>query len=191
MSKIFTKNNRGFTFIETMIALFIFTMAVLAMMSIMSKGISDTGYAKRKLIAAYLAQEGVEYIRNLRDTYILYNASSSQAGWNAFVTRVTTTADCDGGNGCYFNDQALNFSDLTQPIVDIAVATCGSSCPTLLYNSATGRYNYTAGESSGFSRKISVILTNANEVKILSTVSWTEKSRTYQIISSEVLFNWI
>ncbi len=36
-----------------------------------------------------MAQEGVEYIRNQRDSYILSNQDDTQVGWDAFKTYVT------------------------------------------------------------------------------------------------------
>ncbi|MEJ0001975.1 MAG: prepilin-type N-terminal cleavage/methylation domain-containing protein [bacterium] len=69
------RENGGFTLVETLVAISIFTLSVLIMLSVLSKGISDTAYAKKKLIASYLAQEGIEYMRNMRDTYMLYSAT--------------------------------------------------------------------------------------------------------------------
>ena len=69
------KFTTGFTLVETLVALSIFTMSILGLMSVLSQGMSDTTYVKRKNIATYLAQEGIEYIRNIRYTYVRYYAS--------------------------------------------------------------------------------------------------------------------
>lgn len=76
--------NRGFTLVETLVAVSIFTVSLLALISLLASGISDTNYAKQKLTASYLAQEGVEYLRNLRDNEVLYNPTSGDAGWTVF-----------------------------------------------------------------------------------------------------------
>jgi Tfp pilus assembly protein PilV len=81
MKKIFQKKNNGFTLVETLVAVTIFTFAILALMSVLASGISNTNYAKQKMTASYLAQEGVEYLRNIRDTHVLYDGSS---GWVNF-----------------------------------------------------------------------------------------------------------
>jgi len=193
MQKIFQskKKNSGFTLVETLIAVSIFSVSILALMVVLSQGISDTTYAKQKIIAAYLAQEGIEYLRSMRDTYVLYNISG-QAGWNAFNNKITETgADCDEANGCYFNDQNLNFNDQTGPITDLPLFACTSGCATLLYDETSGKYGYALGENSGYVRKIQVSQINANETKISSTISWTQGSGAYQITFSESLFNWI
>ncbi|MFA5932066.1 MAG: type II secretion system protein [Candidatus Paceibacterota bacterium] len=81
-----SKLNKGFTLVETLVSISIFTMSILGLLVILSGSITDTGYAKKKMAASYLAQEGIEYVRNLRDTAVLYNTTSPQAGWDSFKT---------------------------------------------------------------------------------------------------------
>ena len=80
MKKI-NKLNTGFTLVETLVAVSIFSISILGMMSVLGSSIANTNYAKRKIIATYLAQEGIEYIRNMRDTAVLYNGGGN---WNSF-----------------------------------------------------------------------------------------------------------
>ena len=62
------QKNKAFTLIETLVAISIFTMSILGLLSVLASGISNTNYAKQKVAATYLAQEGIEYVRNLRDS---------------------------------------------------------------------------------------------------------------------------
>lgn len=92
MKLFFLKTNkakRGFTLLETLVAVAIFTIAILALLAVLSNGIASTNYAKRKITATYLAQEGVEYVRNQRDGFIITNSDDPQVGWDDFVTWVT------------------------------------------------------------------------------------------------------
>ena len=132
----------GFTLVETLVAISIFSMTIVTMMSVLASGIADTTYAKQKTIAEYLAQEGIEYVRNMRDTSVLYNVSGSQAGWDAF-------------------------------------------------KAATKTYPITNPDFTGFTRTISMTPITLDEVRIFSTVSWTQGSGNYSITFSEDLFNWI
>jgi Tfp pilus assembly protein PilV len=132
----------GFTLIETLVAISIFTMSILGLMSVVASGITDTSYAKQKMAASYLAQEGIEYTRNTRDTSVLSSPGGAQAGWDSF--RVLK----------------INF-----PIAD--------------------------SDFGSFTREISMKEISPDEVKILSTVSWSRGSADYHITFSENLFNWV
>ena len=75
MKKIFTlkikKQNKGFTLIETLVAVMIFTSSVLALIAIYPL-VYLLLLIKTKISGTYLAQEGIEYIRNMRDSYVIY-----------------------------------------------------------------------------------------------------------------------
>ena len=148
------QKNKAFTLIETLVAISIFTMSILGLMSILASGISNTNYAKRKITATYLAQEGIEHVRNFRDTDVI-SAVDGQTGWNNFKTKICTS---------------------NNPITDYSIN--GSDFP-------------------GFTRTISTNLTCqptisiTDEVKISSTVIWTQGSGNYTITFSEDLFNWV
>ncbi|OHB06261.1 MAG: hypothetical protein A3A26_00080 [Candidatus Zambryskibacteria bacterium RIFCSPLOWO2_01_FULL_47_14] len=179
----------GFTLVESLVAVSIFSIAVVTLLISLGRGLSDTGYVKKKITAEYLAAEGIEYMRNLRDTYILY---SSSGGWSTFNS-VLTSGSCFTANGCYFNDQNVSYTDDSMPIVDLQLFACTTStCSNapLLYNSATGKYGYT-GSSSGFNRQVRVNTINVNEIRIRSTVYWTQNSGNYSITFSENLYNWV
>ena len=187
------KLNRGFTLVETLVAISIFTLSILALMVVLSHGISSTNYAKTKIIASYLSQEGIEYMRNMRDTFVLYDPTDSQAGWSAFNTKLTN-GSCETSNGCYFDDRNVSFSDTSTPITDLLLTACSSSlCSNgaLRYEPTTGKYGYVSGVNSGFTRKIKITQVSGNETKIASTVYWTQGSGAYSITLSESLYNWV
>lgn len=188
--KIFNKKlNKGFTLAETLVATTIFTLSILALFSNISKGISDTNMVSNRIVGAYLAQEGIEYMRNLRDTYVLYDASGADAGWTAFNSRLTS-GSCTAANGCYFDDQAVSYSDASQAIIAMTLNACGASCPQLLFSS--GRYNYVSGGSTtNFRRKVTVTQPNANETVISVTVSWTYKTTSDSVVFSERMYKWV
>lgn len=141
MKKFFRQKNKGFTLVETLVSISIFTMSILGLLVILSGSINDTGYAKKKMVASYLAQEGIEYVRNLRDNAVLYDATSPQAGWDSFKN-----------------------APLTQiPPFD-----------------------------SSFTRLVSITpLVSTDEVKITSTVTWTQGSGSFNVVFTENLFNWV
>ncbi|MFA5840701.1 MAG: prepilin-type N-terminal cleavage/methylation domain-containing protein [Candidatus Paceibacterota bacterium] len=137
------KKNKGFTLVETLVSISIFTMSILGLLFVLSNGISDTGYAKKKLAASYLAQEGIEYVRNQRDNAVLYNATSPQAGWDSFKTPRAISLP-------------VSSSDFT-----------------------------------GFTRDITIAGVSVDEVKVTSTVTWTQGSGSFNIVFTEELYNWV
>ena len=61
-------NNKSFTILEVILAIFILTVAVFASFSLIQQTVVGVSLNQSKLIAHYLSQEGVENIRNIRDT---------------------------------------------------------------------------------------------------------------------------
>ena len=91
MSKFLKQKNKGFTLVETLVSISIFSMAILGLLSILASGITNTTYAKQKMTADYLAQEGIEYVRNIRDTAVLYDVQGAQHGWDILFKAVLPT----------------------------------------------------------------------------------------------------
>jgi prepilin-type N-terminal cleavage/methylation domain-containing protein len=183
MINLFKKNNKknGFTLVEVLVAIFIFSLAIMAVMAALASGISNINYTKDKTTALYLAQEGVEYVRNMRDDYILDPAGYVNAGgWLNFIT--DTSSVCNGSNSCGFD------SSVFPPTLFLCTK---NTCELYVNN---GNYNSNnSGTDSGFLRTVQI--TNdpsyPDEVKVISTVSWTEKTVNYSVSFSDVLFNWI
>lgn len=121
------KLGRGFTLVETLVAVSIFTVSILGLLSVLSQGISDTGYAKKKVAAGYLAQEGIECIRNTRDNYFLYPDSTHD--WGKFV--------------------ALNVSSITCPTIDSGFTrVLGKTVVNLNEVKITSRVDWTQGSGN-------------------------------------------
>jgi prepilin-type N-terminal cleavage/methylation domain-containing protein len=185
------KKNTGFTLVETLVAVSIFSVSILGLLSVLASGITNTTYAKQKLAASYLAQEGIEYMRNMRDTFVLYSGNS-QTGWDAFNANLIKAGSlCQLNNGCYFNADSIFSPLLPMPMTKIPLVSCVGPCPPLTYDATTGKYGYSSVVNSGFTRKIQITQIPPNEIKISSTVSWTQNSGVNNVTFSEDLFNWV
>src|SRR3989344_8654185 len=58
----------GFTLVETLVAIGVLMAAVAGTLTVASRGIALTGVSRDNIVAFYLAQEPIEFIRKYRDT---------------------------------------------------------------------------------------------------------------------------
>ena len=154
-------NSKGFTLIEALVSLVILTVA-LGPALVLSSNISSTASViQNNLIAANLAQEGVEVIRALRD-----------ASWYNGLSFDTGLAD-----GIYRTDWNSNI-----------LITLGSNPPLKV---SDGLYNYSSGTETMFKRTITITKINSEELRVVSDVTWTERgNRTRDVKVESHLFDW-
>ena len=72
MNKVF-KNQKGFTLTEVMIGMMILTVAIVSATQLLIGIMNSNKAIIHNLQAYYLAQEGIEAVRNIRDTNWLHN----------------------------------------------------------------------------------------------------------------------
>ena len=154
-------NSKGFTLIEALVSLVILTVA-LGPALVLSSNISSTASViQNNLIAANLAQEGVEVIRALRDAS-WYNGLSFDTGLSDGIYRID------------WNSNSL-----------IAL---GSNPPLKV---SDGLYNYSSGTETMFKRTITITKINSEELRVVSDVTWTERgNRTRDVKVESHLFDW-
>lgn len=91
-----SKNQKGFTIIELVISIFILSIAIIGIFSAFSMITILTSDSADRLTATYLAQEGIEIVRNVRDTNWL-NMDNPAEGTNPTWTDGLST---DGVTNC-------------------------------------------------------------------------------------------
>lgn len=163
------KFTKGFTLIETLVAISILLLSISAPLTIASKGLASSYFARDQVTAFYLAQDAVEYVRNTRD-----NNYHLGANWL---------------NGFPDTSGALFTVDTTDGTLTLCPA---GGCATLDYNNATGFYSHddSGGDESVFTRSVSIQTINAQEVIVSVTISWSAGtfSRTFSV--KENILNW-
>ncbi len=82
------KNNKGFTIIETLVAVAILMISIAGPLTIAQKGLTAAIYARDQITAAFLAQENMELIRSNIDSLNLAN----------FTTNVVDQNFCSSSN---------------------------------------------------------------------------------------------
>jgi len=169
----------GFTLVEAMVAISILAMSVTGPLLIAQKGIGSAIYARDQITAFYLAQEAVEYIRNVRDTNRIVGTS-----W------LTNLDNCTGGKTCRIDGTILN------PVgnaIDCS-SDSGGVCKPLWLNNSTKLYGYveSGATQSPFTRQISITNSGDRSARIVVTISWSTKLftpvRSFSI--QEYIFNF-
>lgn len=152
--------NKSFTLIEVIIAIFILTVGTVGAFSLIQRTIALTSISSSRLTAAYLAQGGMEIVRNIRDSNYLQELS-----WDTGLT------GCSSGCEADYNDSALS-ADLGRFLkID------------------GGFYNYDIGTDTIFKRKITLI-PGVDILEVSTEVSWQERGRSHQVTAQTKLYNW-
>ncbi|MEX2013630.1 MAG: prepilin-type N-terminal cleavage/methylation domain-containing protein [Parcubacteria group bacterium] len=168
--------NKGFTIIESLVAITILVLAVTGTASAIQSGISSYVFSKDQIIAFYLAQEGFEQVRNMRDENGLKNQN-----W-------LTGISFDSSDPCYFGNACI-----VDPVNSNIPTRCSApgSCPVLRQNATTGFFGYDSSwPATIFRREIVLTWINANEISILVTVDWSKGIVNRQFKAKENLLNW-
>ena len=178
------ENKKGFTIIETLVAITILVFGVVAPLTAVSRAINASIIAKDKISAFYFAQEGVEYVRYIRDTNIL----KGKASWLQHL------GHCLGANGCYIDD-------ILESVPGGGNAPMGGNCGAgqcrfIEYRPSEGRFGFFNGgsdEDTKFRRRINIVETIPDiEAEITVTVIWVTKgtSNVNPYVLRETMFNW-
>jgi prepilin-type N-terminal cleavage/methylation domain-containing protein len=173
-----TSHNKGFTLIETLVALAIFTISIVGLVAVTAGGINNVTYAKNKITAMALSAEGVELIRSVRDNFALQ--STTATGWTDFTSELANKG-CTTGSGCIIDAETLTL-----------VGCLSSGCPFMnKYTSANADYyGYKVGTQSSFARTILISGVSTDEISITSTVSWVQGDGIRSVSTQENLLNW-
>lgn len=194
------KRNRpqqGFTLIETLVAIAILGIMMGAPFFAINQSIIASDASRDELIGSYLAQEGVEYVRSIRDGNYLYvrqNPSSTET----WLYGLDGTDPNGNFNPSQYTDCYTPNLCTVDPMNNQVVSyTSTSSVPVLYLNNSTYLYSQSSagGTPTQFTRTVQLIpITNngmSNEVKILVTITWETRNRPYTTIVTEYLDDWL
>jgi len=122
---------KGFTLLEMIFAITIISVGVLGIYNGMSFAIANTQKAREFFMGAYLAQEGIEIVKNMRDTNWVANSA-----WDSGLI-------C--GSGCEADYSTASSTFSSTPYTG-----------RYLKMDPGGFYNYSSGTSTIYKRKITV-----------------------------------
>lgn len=163
-----TRSNKGYLFIEAMVAISIIILGILGMVVLLSRSLSINRVISDQFDASYLASEGVEIVKNIIDANVIQGRP-----WN------------DGlGSG----DFEVAYNSLT-PEPD--------SNRYILFDPGTGRFGYQAGSQTFFVRTVSLeqidndCVPGAERIRVNSLVEWkTRGGGDFKINLEDNFFDW-
>lgn len=183
---------KAFTLVETLVAITIVLLAVLGPFQLVQQSLSNSYVARDQLIATALAEEGLEYIRALRDSNYLYNVvnPSTPRSWlYGLNTSAGAEEDCFRSQGCTV--------DPTRTANNESVDECAVTCPNLKLNPSTQQYtqrNLAGYEQTPFTRKVLLEPVNGSSntaVKVTVTVTYVSVHATRTVTVTDYLYNWL
>jgi prepilin-type N-terminal cleavage/methylation domain-containing protein len=155
---------RGFTLLEIIIVIFVVLVGLTGPLSLITQTINLTTNSSSRLIAAYLGQEGIEIVRNIRDGNWLEQRTATTTPWNDGLAAGDWEAD--------YNDNGLTTS--TERNLKIN----------------GGFYNYDSGTETKFKRKITITPEEDYILKVSIQTQWEDRGKSYQMTVQENLYNW-
>jgi len=158
------KHSSGFTLVEALVASGIVMVSVTSILALLTLSLRQASFVQDQLVAANLAQEGLEIVHAIRhDNWLngrAFNAGLANGDW-----RVD-----------YLQASLLPWAD--QP---------------LSFDSNSGFYQYASGAATNFKRKISITNNpggRPDEILVQSVVEWTSRGIPFSIVAEDHLFNW-
>lgn len=187
---------RGFTLLETIVALSVLLAALIGPVSLIVRGLTDFTASKNKLIAAHLAQEGIELIRLIRDNNIACDQLNGGAIWPWNQDPETKTP--------------INPNSLYAPDVNSFVTIdCGSGAiatprlpistdQKLRYEPSTGIYSYDGRNETNFIRRVRIQIPQGDpdgipsddQMDVIAHIEWQEGGFIKQLTLQTRLYNW-
>lgn len=185
--KKFTKN-KGFTLVEMLVAVFIFSLALTALIKVSARGLRSARNAESQITAEFLSLEGLERIRAYRDTQFLENPNLDN--WNEILNPACQPSAVSD-DSTIIRSVACEFTTEDLANINNTIKPCTDDC-LLKQRVDNGAYLYTSTQpttDSLFTREMFFIYPNLgspNELMVESRVSWPSGSVSYY----DSLFLW-
>lgn len=169
------KINKGFTMVETLVAVSILMISVAGPLTIAQKGLMAAIYAKDQVTASFLALDAMEYIKNIRDNNVNVILGGGSGNWDDKIS------SCTESNSCKV--------DTTPSFGGLNPSSCsGSTC--VLYNDGTG-YKTSGTKTTQFSRYFYLKNVTANEATVVVKVLWNNGTIENVMVLEDQIFNII
>lgn len=167
---------KGFTMVELVISVAVLTFGIVGVYEIFWSLLLTTFNASNKLTAIYLAQEGLEIVRNIRDNNYRGNPPSP---WNDGLS------ECELGCELDYKTKTTEESAENELQTYIDPGRHLYINPDKIYS-----YDTAGGTSTIFRRKITISFPNTDIMEAVSRVEWDYNGQSYNLEARKRLYNW-
>jgi len=202
---IHNTSTKGFTLIETLVAIAIIMVAITGPFVATENSINAVTVAHDKSIAVFLAQEGIEYIHAIRDKVYIKECFSTSGincdnWWSIFTTNSYgsgyNVSQCSSLKPCTLDSTKSQYVSMS-PFVSGALSFCAGGSSGIcnqLYLTPSPSYSYTTSPFGNtptiFYRKIVITKINSTTIKVNVTITWKEQGSNYSITADDMLTSW-
>lgn len=174
----------GFTLVETLVAISILSISIMGTYIAVQHSLQASTIAKDQITAFYLAEEAIEFIKNIRDENTLHYIKNKSTDWLNGITHNPT-------DPCYFGKTCT----IDSPTKILTTCSGGfGTCPNFNQNAISSLYGYSTGPNwvaTNFKREIQLQKNSNDEVLTTILISWTNRGSPHSFQITEVLFNHI
>lgn len=169
----------GFTLIELLITITVITVGILGSFVAIQQGISTVDYSRSRLTSAFLAQEGVEIIKNIRDTNLLERS----VDWNEGIDPGATPEEYE-----------VVYDDINDAGINLNAVACSPNCDfsnlRFLKKIDNGFYNYTLGDDTRYKRKVRIEKISNEHLRLTIVVYWKTKKGYEEFKVMQEMYKW-
>ena len=173
---------KGFTLVEALVAISILMIAIASPMLLAQKGLSTAILSKDQMIAAFLAQDAIEAVKNIRDQIAVKNNPTTD--W--LTETILDKCICENDTECNLDNSGRKYCAINTTsshlfgwdLTDIIANTPKEPGPLKISYDTSGlfeKYDYEGSTDSKFTRYINIRKTgnlDGNEAVVHVRVSW-------------------
>jgi len=190
-----TSLKNGFTLVETLVAVAILMVAIAGPLTVANQALTAALGSRNAMIATYLAQEGMESIKNIKDNNLSVSGNTWTDGWAGNITCSAPTSGGSIANSCATpsllpllsgsnRQQCISESDC-RLYVEYANSDGSESKSYFYTNSGQNR-------ATPFTRYYYVTpVANQNELIVTVVVQWTDGAIPNAITLQELMTNTV
>ncbi len=149
--KFISKNKKGFTLVETLVAVSVLLVAVAAVFTAAQSGLSSSTALRHRIVASYLAEEAINGVKNIKDSNLLHLLHGESVSWIDGISSCQFSTPC--GYDVIGNGGSGSLSACTS--IDSCRIKMGAFSPdtTIIYRQMSASLN-SGTTDTGFVRKM-------------------------------------